>query len=347
MERCRVREIIEMCIALDTAAIDTYATLAEACQDPGIRVLFRQMGLEEEAHVGWWADLLEVWEAGLLPPVSDEDSVRSHLTELANDVRLAVPEDCSGLTPDEMLAVAAHLEFFMLDPAFAELISLARPIRQVDAAEAYSRHIMRLVTAIEGRHDRTDLSHFLARALARTLRDQERLQTLATKDALTDLYNRRGFYGYVSQWTSWSVRYGHPVALAIVDIDHFKSINDTYGHPTGDIALRSVAIALRRAVRTSDLVGRYGGDEFAILAPETSAEELVQLMERVLAAIHETQFDLPNARAHLTVSVGGAFAGGGDPVTPEQLLAAADQSLYEAKDAGRNRAGVPKNAAEL
>ena len=342
-----MRDIIELCIELDTAAIDTYARLSDTCEDPEIGELFRQMGLEERAHVEWWSDLLEAWDAGLLPPVSDEDNMRLHLTELSRDVHLEVPDDCSEMTPDEMLAVAAHLEFFMLDPAFGELIGLVRPARQVDAREAYSRHIMRLVNAIETRHGRGDLSHFLARALARTLRDQQRLYALATQDPLTDLYNRRGFYGYVSQWASWAARYGHPVSVVIVDVDHFKSINDSYGHPSGDRALRTVAIALRRAVRTSDLVGRYGGDEFAILAPETDVEELTQLMGRVLVAMRGTQYDLPDARSHLTVSIGGAYANAGVAATPEQLLAAADQSLYEAKAAGRNRAGAPKNAAEL
>lgn len=342
-----MRDIIELCIELDSAAIDTYARLATTCEDPDMSRLFSQMGVEERAHVDWWTDLLGAWEDGLVPPLADEDELLAHLTELADDVHSAVPEDCSELTTDEMLAVAAHLEFYMLDPAFAELIGLVRPTRQLDAREAYSRHIMRLVSAIEARHQRGDLANFLARALSRALRDQRRLNMLATKDQLTSLYNRRGFYGYVRQWSSWATRYGHPISVLIVDVDRFKAINDSFGHPAGDEALKSVAAALRGVVRTSDLVGRYGGDEFAILAPETDKDELVLLMERVLVAIRETQLDLPEEAAHITVSVGGAYVNNGVPVTPEQLLAAADQGLYEAKEAGRDRAGEPRSAVEI
>lgn len=339
-----MRDIIELCIELDVAAIDTYGRLAATCQDPSIRRLFEQMGKEEAVHVEWWNDLLEAWEAGLVPPVADEEELRSSLQELARDVREAVPVDCSELSVDQMLGVAAHLEFYMLDPAFAELIDLVRPSRQVDVRDAYSRHIMRLVDAIEERHDRDELSHFLARALSRALRDQQRLSKLATQDPLTGLYNRRGFYGYIRQWTSYATRYGHPLSVLLVDVDKFKTVNDRFGHPAGDEALRTVATALRGAVRTSDIVGRYGGDEFAILAPQTDSDELVQLMDRVLEAIRGTQLDFGATKSGVTVSVGGSFVSDGVSVTPEQLLAAADQALYEAKAAGRDRGAPPRNA---
>lgn len=339
-----MRDIIELCIELDTAAIDTYAKLAEACDDDAIRALFVQMGKEEESHVDWWNDLLEAWDAGLVPPLSDEDELRESLQTLARDVREVLPKDCAEMTVDDMLAVAAHLEFYMLDPAFAELIDLVRPSRRIDVRDAYSRHIMRLVSAIEGRHEHSELSHFLARALSRALRDQQRLGKLATQDPLTGLYNRRGFYGYLHQWVSYATRYHHPLSVLLVDVDMFKKVNDTHGHPGGDEALRAIASALRDAVRTSDLVGRYGGDEFAILAPETDRKELEQLMYRVLEAIRAMRIDLPDAKEHLTVSIGGSFVGDGALVTPEQMLAAADQGLYEAKAAGRNRAAAPRDA---
>jgi diguanylate cyclase (GGDEF)-like protein len=347
MQGVHMEELIELCIELDQTAIETYGHMATACADPKIRTLFEQMGTEETVHVEWWTELLDAWNAGLVPPVSDEAQLLADLKELAADIRQIVPVDCSEMSVDEMLSLAAHLEFYMLDPAFAQLIDLVRPNRRVDVREAYSRHIMRLVDAIEQQQDRTQLSNFLAQALSRALRDQTRLTRLATQDPLTGLYNRRGFYGYVRQWASWAARYGHPVSVLVIDVDRFKTINDTFGHPAGDEVLRTIAGALREAVRTSDLVGRYGGDEFAVLAPETGREELEQLMERVLEAIRGTQTGLSGDHARLSVSIGGSYAADGVSVTPEQLLAAADMGLYEAKAAGRNRAGAPRRAEEV
>ena len=342
-----MREIIELCVELDTSAIDTYARLSEACPEQDVSQLFTQMGVDELTHVRWWSDLLDAWDSGLVPQLPDEAELYAHLQELAEDVRAALPRDLSGMDADDMLSAAAHLEFFMLDPAFAELIGLVRPTGELDAREAYTRHIMRLVSAIEKRHKPGDVAYFLARALSRALRDQQRLNTLATQDQLTELYNRRGFYGYVRQWTSYATRYGRAVSVIIVDVDKFKSINDRYGHPAGDEALRTIASAMRQAVRTSDIVGRYGGDEFAILAPETDKDELVLLMQRVLQAIRDTVPQLGGDLVPMTVSVGGAYAPDGASATPEQLLASADLSLYEAKDAGRDCAGPPRDATEL
>ena len=334
-----MQTILELCVELDTHAAATYAALAEACSDAEVCVTFQRMGIEEISHVGWWTELLEAWRQGLVPDVADESTILSRLRELAEEITLLTPTDFAELSTDEMLDLAAHMEFFMLDPVFGELLDLVNPGSSTEHHEAYSRHVMRLVTCIESRHSRTDLAHFLARVLARSFRDQQRLATLAMHDPLTGLYNRRGFYGYVRQWASWSSRYGHPLGVLLVDIDWFKSINDTFGHPRGDDALRAISTALCQAVRTSDVVGRYGGDEFAILAPETDAAELVLLMNRIVEVVRDTGFTVGESSVRLSVSVGGALAQGALPITPEQLLAAADHSLYEAKTAGRDRAG--------
>ena len=339
-----MENIIALCIEIDTQAARTYRLLAEASSDPEVRHLFEQMGNEEITYIGWWSDLLVAWESGLVPPVPDEDELRTHLRGLSEDVRTSLPAEYTDLTTEDMLAVAAHLEFYMLDPMYAGLLDLVRPGQQIDVREAYSNHIMRLISAIEDQRDPDRLSHFLACALSRALRDQQRLSRLATQDPLTGLYNRRGFDGYVQQWSSWAARYGHSLSLLAVDLDRFKDINDTYGHPVGDEALRTVANVLRHSVRTSDLVGRYGGDEFAILAPETDAAGLAQLMERITVAIREAKTGLPGIHAHLTVSVGGSYMSHGIPIAPEQLIVAADHALYEAKLAGGNRASEPYDA---
>jgi diguanylate cyclase (GGDEF)-like protein len=335
-----MKEILDRCIELDTAAQKTYAKLAAASSDPELRRTFERMGIEERGHVQWWTELRDASAEGRLPALPDESGLLAAVNETADEVAELLKTDPADLSSDEMLELAIRMEFFMLDPAFGEIVDMLDPGSTTNPhREAYSRHVMRLVKEIEDRHTDRSLASFLARVLARTYRDQERLSALATRDPLTGLFNRRGFYSSLAQWCSLSERYGHSIGVLVVDVDHFKTVNDTFGHPSGDEVLCAIANALSEAVRGSDLVARYGGDEFAVLAPETSAEALLMLAERVLSQVHGIRCTLGGREVEVSVSVGGAFALAGATVSPEILLARADESLYEAKRAGRDCAG--------
>jgi diguanylate cyclase (GGDEF)-like protein len=134
------------------------------------------------------------------------------------------------------------------------------------------------------------------------------------------------------------------MAVLLIDADNFRELNDLHGHAVGDRALIAIAEAVREAVRASDLIARYGGDEFAIVAPETSGEELAQLVDRVLSTVRGTEVESENGdRLTLTVSLGSAIAEdpeGSEPRSLEDLFAAADRGLYAAKQEGRDRASV-------
>jgi diguanylate cyclase (GGDEF)-like protein len=143
-------------------------------------------------------------------------------------------------------------------------------------------------------------------------------------------------------------RYHHSCALLIVDLDHFKTVNDTWGHPVGDEVLRAVAARILREIRPADRAARSGGEEFAILLPETGGAGALALAERVRAAFAASPITLTSGQAiDLTVSIGGA-AFPDDAGDAEGLIAAADRALYAAKQAGRNRvcAGPPSREAE-
>lgn len=339
-----MREILELCVDLDARAEKIYRELSSSCPDAEVATVFAQMAREEHQHVEWWQELLAAWKDGLLPDIADEHGMLERLGEIEEELGAATPMDCRDLSTDEMLSIAAHLEFYMLDPVFGELIDLMQPGSTVEHREAYSRHVLRLVEAIETHHGGGDLAAFLARVLRRAYRDQQRLAALATRDQLTGLYNRRGLFSHLSQWLSWSQRYARPIGLVLVDIDRFKEINDVYGHVAGDEALEQVARILETATRSSDIVGRFGGDEFLVLAPEITEPELAQLLDRIVSMVRGTPLTAGNDAVLITVSSGGAWVPGGIPVACEAAVAAADRSLYAAKAAGRDRAGEPQLA---
>ena len=339
-----MREILVTCIELDKLAVSTYHALSTHCADAELARSFAELARDEATHVRWWSELLAAWDKGLIPDtINDPEYLLERLLQVRDDIASTLPADISSLSPARMVEVAAHLEFFMLDPVFGGLLELTEPGRTRHYRAAYADHIGRLVSAIESSASTGELASFLARVLQRALRDNVALATYADHDALTELRNRRGLLSHLGQWVSWAHRYQRGLMVLLVDVDDFKQINDTHGHAVGDHALKCVADALRASTRESDLVARYGGDEFAVVAPEAASGDYATLAERILSAVREVDcHNWDGMPVPVSVSVGGAVLAPGQaphdrPV--DALLAAADASLYEAKNAGRDRAG--------
>lgn len=174
-------------------------------------------------------------------------------------------------------------------------------------------------------------------ALSESLRLQKEFQRHAALDALTGLNNRRWLDEMVPRQLRRSRFQKQPLSLVMLDVDHFKRFNDEHGHQAGDFVLFAVAQVLRSRLRPTDLVGRYGGEEFTILLPGTDRAGALVAAERVRRALAETELELPDGRKlpQVTVSLGVAEATA-DIETPE-LFERADRALYRAKAAGRNR----------
>ena len=163
------------------------------------------------------------------------------------------------------------------------------------------------------------------------MRQREELRRQAETDALTGVPNRRHLMTVAEHELARAQRYGGALALFMVDIDHFKTINDTFGHQAGDHVLIEIASRLRRSLRGSDMVARWGGEEFVVLLRDCALPDALRLAEDIRAAIAELPF---GAMGSLTVSVGVAEARASEDLTT--WLERADQALYRAKRSGRN-----------
>lgn len=170
------------------------------------------------------------------------------------------------------------------------------------------------------------------------------LELISTIDDLTQVANRRRFNEILRIEYERARRYKHDLCLIMLDIDRFKRINDTHGHPFGDNVLREVAARIRNAIRKVDYAARFGGEEFVVLCPSTSAANGCVLGEKLRAAVEATRIEKDGDLVPVTISVGVASFCGSTPSTPEDLVVLADEALYEAKHGGRNRVCMCKRA---
>jgi diguanylate cyclase (GGDEF)-like protein len=180
-------------------------------------------------------------------------------------------------------------------------------------------------------------SWYLVGLLFRIRELEQQASKLATYDALTDIMNRRAFLQSAESAFRLSQIQRSPLALIFIDLDFFKSVNDTHGHAAGDLVLRSAAVILNNSKRKSDLVARFGGEEFILLLPGTELAGALYLAEQLRLAFKKDELHFSGKLIRYGASLGVACLDQGDPADLEKLIKQADQALYEAKASGRDK----------
>jgi diguanylate cyclase (GGDEF)-like protein len=199
----------------------------------------------------------------------------------------------------------------------------------------------RYLELLEAAH--SELIHASADVIATLLAQKQQIETLRqqiVRDPMTNLYNYQHFYEKLQQEAYRAQRYRLPLAVIIGDLDHFKSINDTFGHPAGDEAIRKTASCLSACLRKSDCVARYGGEEFGVILPETDLKAALSVCERLRKTIADTPITYENAVIKVTMSFGVTFIDKGSMLACHEIIKRADDALYKAKASGRNRCCV-------
>jgi diguanylate cyclase (GGDEF)-like protein len=169
------------------------------------------------------------------------------------------------------------------------------------------------------------------------IRARDDLRYQAMHDALTGIWNRGAILEFLHRELGRAARNGQSLGLLMCDLDHFKRVNDTHGHLVGDIVLRECARRLSQNIRSYDWLGRYGGEEFLIIAGDSTPDNVVKHAERLRAAVTATPIQIPHGALTVTISIGVAVEGPGSTPKEENLLQACDAALYRAKERGRNR----------
>ncbi|MFW2364874.1 MAG: HDOD domain-containing protein [Desulforhopalus sp.] len=240
------------------------------------------------------------------------------------------PEKTQNLLDDVARNSVDILQIFDIDPG------LMKPYSQMlqeanDALGKLNLSYEQLVLELQESKEK-------AERFANELREANvQLEQLASRDGLTNLYNHRYFQDILGQEIARSKRYGRPLSLIMFDIDFFKKVNDTYGHPAGDQVLVNLAEAISNAVRPNDIIARYGGEEFAVILPETNRTGMKVFAERMRRCVEGVTTTVKGSPIKVTISGGGTEFSPDSGVSQQDLLDSADRGLYMSKENGRNR----------
>jgi diguanylate cyclase (GGDEF)-like protein len=181
----------------------------------------------------------------------------------------------------------------------------------------------------------------LEEEINRRIKLEATLKEMAATDPLTGLYNRREYDMLFQHEMERANRMNTPLSVGIIDLDHFKQVNDTYGHAAGDEVLRRTARLFRENLRTMDVVGRWGGEEFIIMLPEIAIDQANMTCNRLLTALAATDIDVGSASIKITATIGITQLFPGDKI--DEIIRRADEALYKGKEAGRNRVEIMMN----
>jgi diguanylate cyclase (GGDEF)-like protein len=339
------QKILDHCIEIDTFARRVYASFEETEKDPGLAAIWRGMKEDEENHIRYWKILGESLKNAILPTLVDEaGKVLSKLEGCVRDIR-DMPANLQETTDTQQrLAIACRVEISFLDETLLQLLRYVETVdRGEEAMQNYNRHLEEFIRTVASRGSSPEL-RLLALAIQHLWEDNRKLLQLSTVDTLTGLLNRRGFFQSAVPLTNLVRRKGEGIAVAMADIDRFKSINDSHGHPEGDRILARTAAAIQGAIRVSDIAGRYGGEEFIVLLSPVQPESLANVGEKIRSSVEvRGEKGVP-----ATVSLGIAWC---TPARNEEavplldaLAKKADEYLYRAKETGRNRVVIGEKA---
>lgn len=298
-----------------------------------------------------WREVVALGEA-----IIEQDST-GHTVPLANITHFEEQQQKTGRILDEVhstlqIEIRTNYQNALHNQQQIQMLLLVMFIAGVLVAihigNRLARQVLRPLALLrEGteRFGNGDLSHRIQLKnedefgqLANTFNNMaDELEFLASYDSLTGLLNKREFELRLHDEVRRAKRARHPFVLLLVDLDYFKQVNDTYGHPAGDHTLRVLASLLKKQVREADYVGRYGGEEFGIILTDTSESDARDTAERIRQLVEEKAFAISDsATINITLSVGLACYPD-DAANAEMLVACADEALYKAKDSGRNR----------
>lgn len=329
-------EIVSLCLKLDLTAKNIYDRLHSTCENLDIKNFWWKTKLAEEKHIEFWEAIIKLASRNGLPEIFDSpDSVLEDLESVLNKTLELLKKTENSNSIHEAFLIAYRLEFYMMNPAFILLFHiLGRNAEGLNPEAEYLTHVKSFDEILK-KHDLiTQELELIGETLVHTWKESKRLAHHTIIDELTSAYNRRGFMMVAEQLTELSRRNQYGIGIILIDVDHFKKINEEFGLQTGDRILKKVSEIIKSSLRASDVVGRYGGEEFVIFLPEVRHKGASLVAEKIRSAVEGSDIE----KTGVTVSIGSMDCHINE--APHELIwemiKQSESYLYAAKKGGRN-----------
>nr|WP_320014289.1 diguanylate cyclase [uncultured Desulfobacter sp.] len=328
--------IIRLCIAINQKAIQIYTKLSQAEDIKALKAFWVQMAEEEKIHAAFWSKVELKAKDVIFPSVFDTPSdIQKELSAILDKIEVLSSRWEEKKSMENALILAYRLEYYMLHPTFEVLFKALKQLGgEIDPSDTHDRHIRKFIDMFIRYGHITPELELLGETLQSLWRRNQALVDIAMTDGLTGLFNRRGFLIVAQELFSLAERRREHIAVFMIDIDYFKKINDRYGHPRGDTVLKGLAKSLKGSVRKSDVLCRYGGEEFVILFPDIHTSTVPLMAEKIRKEVEKSRLD----GIFVTISIGvtqGLVKNSSDN-SFFSWIARADKHLYKAKANGRN-----------
>jgi diguanylate cyclase (GGDEF)-like protein len=330
-------EILELCLYLDKKSAEIYMNFSDKAEHEELKGFWRETSLEEQSHAVFWDKLLKLAHKGMLPQIFDSPfDLRDELRATKSKIDGLVKRSKQVRSVSDAFLIAYRVEFYLLHPEFESLFYFVKSIlNEPTPGEEYDGHLKRFLVALNKYCAESPELEFLGETILRFRGLSNRLAMQTHIDYLTGIFNRRGIFDTILPLSFLAKRNNYPIGIMMADIDHFKRVNDTYGHQTGDRILKYVAGAIKACVRSSDIAGRYGGEEFLVFLSPVDPKFLFSIAEKIRTTIDkESRQDVP-----VTISIGVSYGVIKDDIEKdvEDIIKSADECLYRAKNSGRNK----------
>ena len=301
------------------------------------------MAAEEREHVDFWGQLLQSARNGMVPDLFDRPfEVKHDLVVIQDKLEKVLSDSKRPQTTLNSFVLAFRTEFSLLNPILNEFFHLAGLTSEgADLRERYKAHLSQFINALNEFGASTPEMELLGEVIKALWDENGKLVEQSHTDGLTGLFNRRGLLHAIVPLSNLAQRNGLNVGVLMLDLDRFKGVNDSHGHLVGDAVIRRVGQLVAGMVRNADIVGRFGGEEFLVYLSDVHSEHLLNVAEKIRSAVESKGREVMGhyLAEPVTVSVGAAQGTlrGKAQEALDELVKKADQALYKAKEAGRNR----------